>query len=699
MHLEFSAFEHRQLMKKEINTFRSGQEQKGTAQLDSLQPKMASQVHWHHSSKGLHSQISPSLKLKHHEQKLKKDMRAFLASPPMRVRKDSGFSDDCSVSSDSCIPQEDMFLQWNETILGWSAKTHSIIQQEFERMQLMTEKRNLELQYNPQDKEIIVQMWKNDVDEMMTVANDLIQCVANDITETNSVGTPSESDDSGHYLTSHELGKILEEELFQEQESQGNEKIYFVRASKKSKKSKRRAKPKALPTEDEVHNDGWKKPGESYTIQVEEIVNREYSPAPDIMTGSWQWQKDLESPIIWNEGQNEFAPANPGNSLTRRATKPTSKEINEIFWDITLGKDDTYPARKRRISEVLDNLPFPDQPDIFEDRCELLEASRKRKQRKGKKPVKAYWNIFDDWKKIFHEPKHFYRKKRADKTRGRPRQMQYTKANDYPGSPVETRTFGNEQFSWFKFPEKHCGFPKNYISFHNGQRMRENGDEDPLEHQASKKQKMNNLKFERNWAEILMESERSLESITNNIEEKIKMAFRQVSLDNRKHLYSQEFSNWSLDRVDEMIDSREEFTTLRDEVRQMRKRRHMEHLHRSTMMAFQEWRWIMDGQPPQDGGLDEAEVEDILQDWLNMMEHPWQAPTPLQTRSLMERSKTKAMKRLVPKISEAMRFKEDPFPKITKKKCKLINAHKPLKHLQQRMVKSQAKQPKPRGLN
>ncbi|TRY69157.1 hypothetical protein TCAL_14218 [Tigriopus californicus] len=566
-------------------------------------------------------------------------------------------------------------------------------------MQYVSEKRYMELKYNPQDKDIIIQKWKDDIDDMMSVANDLIQCVANDIVETNSSGTPSESGESGssNILSSHDLGKILEEEL----EDQSEKNAFRGRATKsKNKKRRSRKSSQNAPIAVDPEEQG------PYREPMEGNFTREYSPAPDIMTGSWQWRKDLESPIIWKdmkdyEEEATLEPISTSRSPTRRSLNKNEKEINEIFWEISMGNKKEFPHRQRKISEILDNLPFEDHPDIFNDRCELLEASRKRKARKSKKPIKAYWNIFGDWKKIFNEPRSFYKSKQITKTRGRQRHARKKGSN--PRAKVDSQTFANSNFSWFKFPEKQRRFAQNYVAYHNGRRMRDDSDEDQVEHQASKRLKMNNLNFDRNWSDILHESEKSLESITRNIEEKIRIAFQQgIKRDGKRQEYSREFSMWSEDTIDDMIDSREEFSELRDVIRRMRQSRQKDNRHRSMIKMFQEWRWNLDGgsEPGQDMGA--PDPEDIFQDWIHLTEdheEKVQVPSPADTKAMMAKSRVKDMKKLIPHIARALQFKEAPFPRVTNKSCKMMNAHKSTKITQNRMIKAQAKQPLPRGRN
>lgn len=74
-------------------------------------------------------------------------------------------------------------------------------------------------------------------------------------------------------------------------------------------------------------------------------------------------------------------------------------DINDVFWNISCDKD---MVRTRRLSEVIDEMPFEDRPDIFQDRCEILESDAKFSK---KRPVvKGYWNIFSEWRHNLKEP-------------------------------------------------------------------------------------------------------------------------------------------------------------------------------------------------------------------------------------------------------------------------------------------------------
>ena len=74
-------------------------------------------------------------------------------------------------------------------------------------------------------------------------------------------------------------------------------------------------------------------------------------------------------------------------------------DINDVFWNISFDKD---KVRMRRMSEVIEDMPFEDRPDIFQDRCEILESDARIVKKKP--PVKSYWNIFSDWKFNLKEP-------------------------------------------------------------------------------------------------------------------------------------------------------------------------------------------------------------------------------------------------------------------------------------------------------
>lgn len=488
----------------------------------------------------------------------KLDMKA--AKSNIRDRKDSGCCSDDGMSpndhSNHGQESPDMtFLHWNEIIFNWSAKSHSIVQQEFERMQVMTERKAKEITFYPERKAKIVEEWKQEVQDIMGVTQDLIQCVANDIVEVNSSSDEEDSRRPSTTLTSQELGKILEEELFEQKssEEEENEKVYLVRAKKGNKKSK-----KSKAKKESANGDGkemWAA-RRSFTLEVEELERKNRKRPRATKTGMEEWNMDLESPIVWDdnevttecEAEAEDILAD-WNRLLSKQSRMNRKDIEEVFWDISLGKRNRRP---RRFSEVLDNLPFDDHPDVYGDRCEILEASKKRKERQARKrPAKLYWNIFDEWKRNLDEERAMRRKQQRNRRQRRRPKQRYPRKN--------------------KTPERE---PKTHEARKRGVRR---GREEEAPPRNFKRQRT------ADWKNIRNESERSLRAITKNIEAKIREAFEDSE--------EPELSRLEVDFQRMVSNSTEEFCLLRDQVRAMRKENQIRLRRQSPLLAFSEWSW------------------------------------------------------------------------------------------------------------
>lgn len=417
-----------------------------------------------------------------------------------RARNDSGFDDESpavSASADDTLPQ------WSEMVSDWSFKTHSIISQEVIRMKTMTEarRRDVALAGTKAEREAAIAKWKEEMEGMMEITIDLVQCVANDVVETNGSSGSSCSQSAAsesESLTSHDLGRILEEELFEEGEKK---KIYVVKTKTSTKKPKKTASGKR-----KKKKSNWE--AKSYfTIQVEELQKPEKGMLSEdsedsaAIPANWQWQKKhLDSPVVWSATTDQFdqdeveqEEEQPEdiyrdwlrlmrrNSLTDECGSET--DINDIFWSISM-----EPRRHRRISEVLENLPFDDHPDIFFDRCELLEDSGAAARRRmkparnwpgtGKRPQKSYWNIFYDWKRIFNEERTAKKSQRRQKNlKRRPKTKKRANKNmkadkrikdkqqQPPLKPPRTRIFedglsasggGGGVSAWYHFPQRYA---------------------------------------------------------------------------------------------------------------------------------------------------------------------------------------------------------------------------------------------------
>jgi hypothetical protein len=51
------------------------------------------------------------------------------------------------------------------------------------------------------------------------------------------------------------------------------------------------------------------------------------------------------------------------NRMLQKSDVHINADINDVFWDISI---DQAKVRTRRFSEVLDDMPFGDRPDIFQ---------------------------------------------------------------------------------------------------------------------------------------------------------------------------------------------------------------------------------------------------------------------------------------------------------------------------------------------
>ena len=532
-----------------------------------------------------------------------------------RNRYDSGYYDDAGGDGDTPAPSHN----WNDVVSDWSFRTHSVITQEVIRMKAMTEARRKQSAEatTRAAREAAVQCWKEDMRDMMEITVDLIQCVANDVEETNSAPA---STCSGS-MTSQDLGKIIEDELF---DAHGDKTILLVR-TKKTKRRKRNRGSKSDRRKFEAKR--------SFTIRVDELGKKEEARVAD----AWKWKKDLESPTVW-----DFDEASPSNNfelepediyrdwvrLLRRTSSTDSddRDINDVFWSISLGCVESRPGgnrRERRISEVLENLPFQDRPDIFEDRCEILETATAmksigddrrqppRKQVTGrKKQPKCYWNIFDEWKKIFREPRPRVGKRRQQKRKASSRKANEARKRRRGGNkkrvlPPQPALDTPEDF----FCDFLSAFEENVLLCDRGRRRsRELVDDDEPElvaaENARKKRKTADWTssggaHRKNWDIIRMESSKAFDMITKNIEQKIREAFQEAKREDgpRKEVavstMDKSESRSADPRQKAMEESRREFVRLREQVRQVRYDRVRRRPDYATLFA--DWKWNLEG--------------------------------------------------------------------------------------------------------
>ena len=478
----------------------------------------------------------------------------------------------------------------------------------------------------------------------METAIDLIRCVGNDVVEASS-----SSESSLSTVSAHDLGKIIEEEL---DGGKRDEKIFLVQtkaasAAATGTKKKRRGKRRRA-----ANGNVWES-RKTFTIRVEEMHQvRDEVDDEDKYRGVAEWRKNrLESPVVWKFGKDEGEEQRRGRQdleekggeevedifrdwlrMQRRGSGGVgaAEDVNDIFWKI--GMSDSGRTRQRRISEVLDNLPFDDQPDIFGDRCELLEtapsragaidvkpplARAARRVKEGQRRLrrqKSYWNIFSEWKKIFNES-HGRRQKRKRNFKHRRRSKRPKKVDQKDQSRLVVGCNNNSGFKWCKSPRKRSivtmeNYFRDFLHVFDEdegetrtrcrRRSRDMVDDDSdevFEENIPKRQRVdpgNRYPYRRNWEVIRLESSRTFEMITRNIELKIREAFREEA----ESSSSRGAADLEFGRI-KLQESRQEFDSLRrrvQDVRQGRRRRSLEGLDEA---AFDEWRWNL--QEPQTG--------------------------------------------------------------------------------------------------
>ena len=466
----------------------------------------------------------------------------------------------------------------------------------------------------------------------METAIDLIRCVGNDVVEASS-----SSESSLSTVSAHDLGKIIEEEL---DGGKRDEKIFLVQtkaasAAATGTKKKRRGKRRRA-----ANGNVWES-RKTFTIRVEEMHQvRDEVDDEDKYRGVAEWRKNrLESPVVWKFGKDEGEEQKRGRQdleekggeevedifrdwlrMQRRGSGSVgvAEDVNDIFWKI--GMSDSGRTRQRRISEVLDNLPFDDQPDIFGDRCELLEtasskapAAKKVKigqRRRRLRRQKSYWNIFSDWKKIFNES-HGRRQKRKRNFKHRRRSKRHRGGKgdqtEAPCLDVANMVIRNTGFKMRTSPRRRSIVTvENYfrdflhafdedgegtLINRSRRRSRDMVDDDEFdevfEENIPKRQRVDQCpsSHRRNWEVIRLESSRTFEMITRNIERKIREAFREEEAGTES---SDDFGRMRLRQ------SRQQFDSLRWQVQEVRRERRRRSLEGPDEDAFDEWRWNLD---------------------------------------------------------------------------------------------------------
>ena len=478
----------------------------------------------------------------------------------------------------------------------------------------------------------------------METAIDLIRCVGNDVVEASSSSVSSLSS-----VSAHDLGRIIEEELDGKKGKGDNEKIFLVRTKAGMKRKKKRGKRGRA-----ANGKVWESK-KTFTIRVEEmhqVRDEAEDDDSDNYCGVAVWRKThVESPVVWNYGRDEAAEQRKSGAegegeevediyrdwlrLQRRGSAAAAEDVNDIFWKI--GMSDSGRTRQRRISEVLENLPFDDHPDIFGDRCELLETAPSRagaidamppltraakrvgknRRRRWPRRPKSYWNIFSDWKKIFNES-HGRRQKRKRNFKHRRRSKRQRAAAEKDQGCLDVANNHSSGFRWGKSPRKRpIATVENYFrdflhafdedgedeecTARSRRRSRDLVDDDASDEvfaeNIPKRQRVDagneRYPYRRNWEVIRLESSRTFEMITRNIEMKIKEAFREGAQSDlsRAAAADSEFGMIKLQQ------SRQQFDSLRRRVQDMRRAKRRRSLEGLDEAAFQEWRWNL--QEPQ----------------------------------------------------------------------------------------------------
>ena len=572
----------------------------------------------------------------------------------------------------------------------------------------------------------IIEKWKTEMADMMETTQDLIQCVANDIVETNSSCGSSVTS-----MTSQDLGKILEEELFEDDTVA--KKVFLVRTQKKKRKPKR--KPRSRNSRDrrdssEIEIDGkvWHSQN-TFTIQVDEIDNLSMN-SNDVMTGSWQWRKDLDSPMVWDaddasvENDDERKAVEVEdifsdwlNMQKKKKIRKARAEINEVFWNISL------EPRQRRISQVLDNLPFSDHPDVFSDRCELLEGSKLVvKKKKKERPKMSYWNIFNQWKRNLNEENLKEKKPKSRKTKPRRRGRTIHK---------ETRGGTKKKGAWFKRPRRNSihviedyfyDFLREFDDSPKRRRfsMDIGSESIPPQERSPKRQKIGVSKYKENWELVRVESNKSFDRLTRNIEKKIREAFKTdkeavkfpSDLKEPVSKITEDFERWPKTVARKMRKSRRKFTKLRIKVQKVREAKKLSRETEEPADFLQDWKW----------NLEEKETpEDIFADGIYIFADP----TPAEVSPTRRRRMTYTIpsrggrfykplpppsaprskpSQLIPMTTSAIMQSSSAVQKTNcsednQHNLRRINRHKADKFANRLRMRCQAKQPLQRGRN
>lgn len=325
-----------------------------------------------------------------------------------RNRNDSGCFDDFEPSLTG--HHDPVVTYWEEAVYQWSDRARSVIAQEVVRMNELTKKSKRDLAKH-EDREKVHKLWKQHMKETMDLAMDLMKCVSYDILE--EFGCDPAPSEDYRKCDTPQLGKIAEEEVVQEGgKSRHGNRVYIIKVDhriRRVKPVKRRATVKSPFSKAVPRSTRSKVNKNTMTHLLEELkelrkmVGLKKQPlkkGAEADKNLWGCQQCISNPTVWKESTAAAEAEVEAEDIfhdwvlmLKKGDVHLNSDINEVFWNISI---DSALSRTRRLSEVLDDMPFGDRPDIFQDRCEILESSTRTVKRKPTQ--KCYWNIFSDWK-------------------------------------------------------------------------------------------------------------------------------------------------------------------------------------------------------------------------------------------------------------------------------------------------------------
>lgn len=495
----------------------------------------------------------------------------------------------------------------------------------------INEARKLEMMRakNDLDKMEVEDKWRNDFRSAIETTMDLLQCVVNDVQIGAGDFTDSVTSRQSSITDSTDLGKIVEEEL--------------GRHLMKKKVSKTKVRIAIYIYYTASNHYGLQETRQQLTKMW---IENELKKEDDI-----GWKKDAVSPIIWNDSGSEEADEEAKPHCKTRC----KKEVNDAFWDICLS------PRRRRISEVLENLSLHDSPDVMQDRCDLLEDSKRRSSTRGRRPPKCYWNIFSEWKHNLIE-----KTSKRKRYRARPKQRyrrRIQRDSNIQGQKNLTKRFFRPRPRIASSSEGMTMLAEREAS--SKRRRSDDEMDEGFDSDHSVKRHKSMMNADRTWESIQRESEISFKALTNNLEAKIRAAFRQESVDEElaRLACEDEFKDWPEEWASSLNESKCEFAALRDEVRRIRKLRKSQVRNGCDLSIFHEWAWNM-SMPDVELSFEELSAEDIFNDW----------------KDLLEQKETSKSTALASKPRRRMAAKLTPDPRLDRAQLQVAHKMKKPKH-------------------